>query len=78
MKNYLKNDTDQLLENLRKGNYTYRQYWATELADMQSISKFNKEIRFLYWVINMYRKYRWVILLRDKKELQLIMLFKKN
>ena len=52
--------------------------WDTELADMQSISKFNKELRFLYWVINMYRKYRWVILLRDKKELQLIMVFKKN
>ena len=37
------------------------------LADMQLISKFNKEFRFLLCVIDIYSKYSWVILLKDKK-----------
>ena len=34
---------------------------------MQLISKFNKNIRFLLCVINIYSKYAWVIPLKDKK-----------
>ena len=33
---------------------------------MQFISKFNKEIRFLLCVIDIYSKYIWVIPLKDK------------
>ena len=35
--------------------------WGADLADMQLISKFNKEIRFLLCVIDIYIKYSWVI-----------------
>ena len=41
--------------------------WGADLADMQLISKINKEFRFLLCVINIYSKYVWVILLKDKK-----------
>ena len=44
---------------------------------MQLISKFNKGLRFLLCVIDFYSKYAWVIPLKVKKELQLLMLFKK-
>ena len=44
---------------------------------MQLISKFNKGFRFLLYVIDIYRKYSWVIPLKDKKVLQLLMLFKE-
>ena len=40
--------------------------WGADLADMQLISKFNKEIRFLLCVIDIFLKYVWVISLKDK------------
>ena len=41
--------------------------WGANLADMQLISKFNKGIRFLLSVIDIYSKYVWVVLLKDEK-----------
>ena len=41
--------------------------WGDDLADMQLLSKFNKGIRFLLCVIDIFSKYAWVILLKDKK-----------
>ena len=35
--------------------------WDVHLADMQLLSKFNKEIRFLLCIIDIFRKYAWVI-----------------
>ena len=40
---------------------------GANLADIQLISKFNKEFRFLLCVIGIYSKYAWVIPLKDKK-----------
>ena len=40
--------------------------WDTDLADMQLISKFNKEFRFLLCVIDIFNKYTWVVPLKDK------------
>ena len=60
--NYLKNYTNQLLENLKKEKF---------ILDLKIIlviiSKFNKGIRFLLCVINIFSKYAWVIPLKDKK-----------
>ena len=36
--------------------------WGTDLADMQLISKFNKEFWFLLCVIDIYSKYTWLFL----------------
>ena len=41
--------------------------WASDLADMQLISKFDKGFRFLLSVIDIYSKYVWVFPLKDKK-----------
>ena len=40
---------------------------GVDLADMQLASKFNQGFRFLLCVIDIYRKYAWVIPLKDKK-----------
>ena len=34
---------------------------------MQLISKFNKGFQFLFFVINVYSKYAWVVPLNDEK-----------
>ena len=35
---------------------------------MQLISKYNKGVRFLLCALDIYSKYAWVILLKDKNE----------
>ena len=46
--------------------------------DMQLISKFNKGIRFLLCVINIYSKDAWVIPLKDKKGTTITNAFQKT
>ena len=41
--------------------------WGADLADNQSISKFNKGIRFSLCVIDIFSKYALVIPLKDEK-----------
>ena len=41
--------------------------WGVNLADMQLLSKYNKGIRFLLCVIDIFSKYAWVVPLKDKK-----------
>ena len=41
--------------------------WDVDLADMQLLSKYNKRIRFLLCVIDIFSKYAWVVPLKDKK-----------
>ena len=41
--------------------------WGADLADMQLINKFNKGIRFLLCVIDIFSKYVWDIPLKDEK-----------
>ena len=48
---------------------------AAELPDMQLISKFNKGFRFLLCAIDIYRKYAWVVLLKDKKGISIVNAF---
>ena len=40
--------------------------WGADLADMQLLSKYNKGIRFLLCVIEIFSKYAWVVPLKDK------------
>ena len=51
--------------------------WGVDLADMQSLSKYNKGIKYLLCTIDFFSKYAWVIPLKDKKELVLLMHLKK-
>ena len=57
-----KHYTNQLLENLKHVNYIH-------LVDMQLVSKYNKGIRFLLYVVDIYSKYTWIVLLKDKEEI---------
>ena len=52
--------------------------WGADLADMQLISKFNKRIRFLLCVFEVFGKYAWVVTLRDKKDVTINNTFQKN
>ena len=44
---------------------------------MQLVSKFNKGIRFLLCVIDIYSKYAWVVPLKDKKGVTIVNTFPK-
>ena len=51
--------------------------WGVDLADMQSLSRKNKGIKCLLCVIDLYRKYAFVILLKDKKGISILNAFDK-
>ena len=51
--------------------------WGVDLADMQSLSKYNKGIKYLLCAIDLFSKYTWVVSLKDKMEVVLLMHFKK-
>ena len=41
--------------------------WGVDLADMQLMSKSNKEIRYLLCVFDLFSKYAFVVPFKDKK-----------
>ena len=49
--------------------------WGADLADMQLLSKYNKGIRFLLCVIDIFSKYAWIVPLKDKKGLSIVKAF---
>ena len=78
----------QLAEELHKPKYwksqeekvysTFRNnVWGADLADMQSLSKYNKGIKYLSCAIDLFSKYAWVIPLKDKRETSIFNAFQK-
>ena len=52
----------------RKVYSFFRDYiWSADLADMESLSKYNKGIKYLLCGIDLFSKYTWVVPLRDKR-----------
>ena len=51
--------------------------WGVDLADMQSLSRRNKGIKYLLCVIDLYSKYAFVIPLKDKKGISILNAFDK-
>ena len=49
--------------------------WGADLADMELLNKYNKGIRFLLCVIDIFSKYAWVIPLKDKKGVSIVAAF---
>ena len=43
--------------------------WGVDLGDMQSLSRYNKRIKYLLCAIDLFSKYAWVIPMKDKKVL---------
>ena len=66
------NFINQLLENSKKRK-VYSSFrdniWGVDLADMQSLSKYNKGMKYLLCVIDLFSKYAWVVPIKDKKRL---------
>ena len=51
--------------------------WGVDLADMQSLSRKNKGIKYLLCAIDLYSKYAFVIPLKDKKRISIVNAFNK-
>ena len=51
--------------------------WGVDLADMQSLSKKNKGIKYLLQAIDLYCKYAFVVSLKDKKGISIVNGFNK-
>ena len=56
---------NQLLENKKKKRKVYSSFrdniWGVDLADMRSLSKYNKGIKYLLCAIDLFSKYAWVV-----------------
>ena len=52
--------------------------WGKDLADMQSLSKKNKGIKYLLCAIDLLSKYAFVVTLKDKKGISITNAFKKK
>ena len=51
--------------------------WGVDLADMQSLSRKNKGIKYLLCAIDLFSKYAFVIPLKDKKGISIVNVFNK-
>ena len=52
--------------------------WGVDLADMQSLSKYNKGIKYLLCAIDLLSKYAWVVPIKYKKGTSIVNAFKIN
>ena len=51
--------------------------WGVDLADMQSLSRKNKGIKYLLCAIDLYSKYAFGVPLKDKKGISIVNAFNK-
>ena len=49
--------------------------WGADLADMQLLRRYNKGIRFLLCVIDIFSKYAWAVPLKNKKGISIVKTF---
>ena len=50
--------------------------WGVDLADMESLSKYNKGIKYLLCAIDLFSKYVWVVPIKDKQGTSIVNAFK--
>ena len=51
---------------------------GADLADMQSLSKYNKGIKYLLCAIDLFSKYAWFVPLKTKRGITIVNAFQKN
>ena len=51
--------------------------WGVDLADMQSLSRYIKGVKYLLSAIDLFSKYAWVVSLKDKKGTSIVNAFQK-
>ena len=49
--------------------------WGVDLTDMQSLSKYNRGIKYLLCAIDLFSKYAWLVPLKDKRGTTIINAF---
>ena len=49
--------------------------WGVDLANMQSLSKYNKGNKYLLCAIDLFSKYAWVVPIKDKKGTSIVNAF---
>ena len=88
LKNTTKPNSSILADELHKPNIkkfgkrkVYSQFkdniWGVDLADMQSLRRKNKGIKYLLCVIDLHSKYSFVVPLKDKKGISIVNAFNK-
>ena len=68
----LKKSRDQKVYPLFRDNIQ-----GADLADIQSLSEYNKGIKYLLCQIDLFNKYTWVAPLKDKREIIIVAVFQK-
>ena len=62
--------------NRRKVYSSFRDnIWGNDLADMQSLSKYRKGIKYLLCAVDLFSKYAWVVPLKDKRRITIVNVF---
>ena len=51
--------------------------WGVDLADIQSLNKYNKGIKYLLCATDLFSKHAWVVPIKDKKGTNIVNAFKK-
>ena len=68
-----------IIRKLKKGK-VYSSFrdniWGVDLTHMQSLSKYNKEIKYLLRTTDLFSKYAWVVSIKDKKGTSIVNAFK--
>ena len=60
----------------RKVYYSFRDnIWGVDLADMQSLRKYNKGIKYLLCAIDVFSKYAWAVLMKVKRGISIVNAF---
>ena len=49
--------------------------WGVDLADMQSLNKYNRGITYLLCAVDLFSKYAWVVPLKDKRGISIVNAF---
>ena len=73
------NFINQLLKDLKKKIYSSFRHniWGADLANMQSLSKYNKGNKYLLCAIDLFSKYACVVPIKDKKGTSIVNAFQK-
>ena len=62
----------------RKAYSSFRDnIWGVDLANMQSLSKYNNGIKYLLCAIILFSEYAWVVPLKDKRGISIVDAFQK-
>ena len=51
--------------------------WGADSADMQSLNKYNKGMKYLFCAIDLFSKYAWIFPVKDKREITVVNAFQK-